>query len=131
MRKFFIAILFLGGFVAAKAQSVESIHFNLYTDSIKKGTHNYINIDGKMSDGSWRPLTNKELKFSSDYGSFDGNSLVLPENPTVKKVTVTVSLKMNPQKTKEITIWIKQNPDPDLPKYDPDVTPKRKRGPFF
>lgn len=131
MRKFFITILFLGGFVAAKAQSVESIHFNLYTDSSKKGTHNYINIDGKMSDGSWRPLTNKELKFSSDYGSFDGNSLVLPENPTVKKVTVTVSLKSNPQKTKEITIWIKQKPDPDLPKYDPDVSPKRKRGPFF
>ena len=29
----------------AKAQKIESIHINLYTDSLKKGTYNYINVD--------------------------------------------------------------------------------------
>jgi len=114
-------------FVAAQAQKVESIHFNLYTDSLKKGVHNYINVDGKMSDGNWKPLTSKELKFDSDYGKFDGNDLVLPENPLVKKVTVTVTLKDNPQKTEKITIAIKQKPDPMLPNYDLDASMRSKR----
>lgn len=115
------------GFIAGKAQSIENIYINLYTDSLKKGTHNYINVDGKMSDGSWRPLTDKELKFSSDYGSFDKNSLILPENPSVKKVTVTVSLKSDSQKTKQVTIWIKQKPDPPLPTNDTDFIQRRRR----
>ena len=130
MKKIFITGLFLIGFLMSKAQKVESIHYNLYTDSLKKGVHNYINVDGKMSDGTWRPLTAKELKFESDYGKFDGNDLVLPENPAVKKVTVCVTLKDNPQKTEKITIAIKQKPDPVLPTYDPDAemrSGKRRR----
>jgi len=127
MKKNLFTGLFLMAFVAAQAQKVESIHFNLYTDSLKKGVHNYINVDGKMSDGNWKPLTSKELKFDSDYGKFDGNDLVLPENPLVKKVTVTVTLKDNPQKTEKITIAIKQKPDPMLPNYDLDASMRSKR----
>jgi len=112
--------------LSLKAQRTESIHFNLYTDSLKKGTYNYINVDGKMSDGSWRPMTGKDLKFTSDYGKFEGNSLVLPDEPTVKKITVTATLKENPKMTQNITIWIKQKPDPPLPAYEAD-TPRRGR----
>jgi len=43
------------------AQKVDSIYFNLYTDSLKKGQHNYINMDGKLSNGRWMPLTAKKL----------------------------------------------------------------------
>lgn len=127
MKRLYIITLFLIGAMAVKAQSVQSFYVNLYTDSLKKGTHNYINVDGKMSDGSWRPLTDKELRFESDYGSFDKNSLVLPENPSVKKVTVTIILKADPKQTKQVTIWIKQKPDPLLPANDQDVIPKRRR----
>lgn len=119
-------LLFMLVAVSLKAQRTESIHFNLYTDSLKKGTHNYINVDGKMSDGSWRPMTGKELKFVSDYGKFDGNSLVLPDEPTVKKVAVTATLKDNPKMTQSVTIWIKQKPDPPLPAYEADA-PRRGR----
>ncbi|MBZ4190685.1 hypothetical protein [Niabella beijingensis] len=126
MKKICILILLLAAVSGAKAQRVESIHLNLYTDSLKKGTHNYINIDGKMSDGSWKPLTNKELKFTSDYGKFDGNSLVLPDEPTVKKVVVTATLKDNPKMVQQATIWIKQQPDPPLPAADADAGRNRR-----
>ncbi|MCF3111870.1 hypothetical protein LL912_23985 [Niabella sp. CC-SYL272] len=111
---------------ATNAQQIESIHFHLYTDSLKKGTYNYINVDGKMSDGSWQPLTDKELRFTTDYGKFEGNSLVLPEAPAAQKVSITAALKSNPKMTRNIVIWIKQKPDPPLPKYEAEV-PRRAR----
>lgn len=116
-------------FLNTSAQKVESIHFHLYTDSLKKGTHNYINVDGKMSDGSWRPLTAKDLDFKSDYGKFEGNDLILPDKPLVDKVTVTATLKTNDKNSKQITIWIKQKPDPKLPTNDgfTDNVIRRKR----
>ena len=47
------------------SQKIDSISFHLYTDSLKKGQHNYINVDGKLSNGHWQPLTSKEIQFSS------------------------------------------------------------------
>ncbi|SDC35892.1 hypothetical protein [Niabella drilacis] len=126
MKKISGILLLMMTTLSLQAQRIERIQFNLYTDSLKKGTHNYINVDGKMSDGSWRPMTQKELKFSSDYGKFDGNSLVLPDEPSVKKVAITISLKDNPRMTQDITIWIKQKPDPPLPKYETNA-PRRRR----
>lgn len=113
MKYIFLFIFSICAF-SAKAQKIESIHFHLYTDSLKKGVHNYINVDAKMSDGSWKPLTAKDLDFSSDYGKFEGNDLILPTNPLVEKVVISVTLKTNNQYAKQITIWIKQKPDPPL-----------------
>jgi len=95
-----------------KAQKVDSIFFNLYTDSLKKGTYNYINVEGKLSSGQWMPLTAKELKFSCASGKFDGNSLFIDSSFKEEKVKVKVELIHNPAVTKEITIYIK--------KYIPD-----------
>ena len=108
---YIVALLFAASTVSA--QKVDSIFFHLYTDSLKKGTHNYINVDGKLSNGSWLPLTSKELEFSSSYGTFEGNELVLPAKPTVDKLTVKAVLKSTPTIWKEITIWIKKKPDPE------------------
>ncbi|WP_346236416.1 hypothetical protein ABDK00_015590 [Niabella insulamsoli] len=116
MKYFISSILIFLFSTALQAQKVESIHFHLYTDSLKKGTHNYINVDGKLSGDNWMPLTAKELEFSSDYGKFDGNDLILPDEPAVKKVTVKATLKTDKKQSKQITIWIKQTPDPPLPK---------------
>jgi hypothetical protein len=95
------------------AQKIDSIYFHLYTDSLKKGQHNYINVDGKLSDGRWKPLTSKEIDFSSSGGKFEGNDLILPSDFIEKNVTVKAVLKSNPQISKEITISIKKLPDPD------------------
>lgn len=95
------------------AQKVDSIYFHLYTDSLKKGTHNYINVDGRLSNGRWLPLTSKEIQFSSSAGSFEGNDLILPIDLKEEKVLVKAILKSNTAVWKEITIWIKKKPDPE------------------
>lgn len=95
----------------AKAQKVDSIFFNLYTDSLKKQVHNYINIDGKLSNGSWLPLTDKDILFSSSGGKFEGNSLILDSSFAEKKVTIKAVLKSNPSIWREVTVYLKTTAD--------------------
>lgn len=118
MNKFLLLILLAGISGSTRAQKIDNIYFHLYTDSLKKGQHNYINVDGKLSNGDWMPLTSKELSFTSSLASFEGNELVIPENFKGEKVTVKAVLKSNPSVWKEITIWIKKMPDPQLPTRD-------------
>jgi hypothetical protein len=93
--------------IKAKSQQVDSIYFHLYTDSLKKGVHNYINVDGKLNNGRWLPLSAKEIEFSTTGGKFEGNDLVLPANFKSEKITIKAILKSNPAVWKEIDIWIK------------------------
>jgi hypothetical protein len=112
------------------AQQVDSIYFNLYTDSLKKGTHNYINVDGKLSNGRWMPLTSKEIQFSSSDCKFSGNELIVPIDFIADKITVKAVLKSNPSMWLERTIWIKKKPDGELPTKDEvlrDMKSKSKR----
>src|SRR5690349_3542881 len=116
-----VTILLIASFAHLKAQKVDSIFFNLYTDSLKKGTYNYINVDGKMSNGTWVPLTAKELNFTASAGRFDQNSLVLEKDFKEEKVTITASLKTDPTKCKTVTIYIKKNPDNEKLKTEQEV----------
>lgn len=113
------------------AQKVDSLFFHLYTDSLKKGQHNYINVDGKLSNGKWMPMTAKEVQFSCNEAEFRGNELIIPADFKPEKVTVRVSLKANPFMVIEKTIWIKVKPDGELPTKDqimnPRTTPKKTR----
>lgn len=99
--------LIVGAGRTAQAQQVDSIFFHLYTDSLKKGVHNYINVDGKLSDGRWQPLTAKELNFTASAGKFDNCNLILDTAFKGEKVTVKATLKSNPQVWKEVTIYLK------------------------
>jgi hypothetical protein len=135
MKRFFPFILFLSLGFLSKAQKIDTISFHLYTDSLKKGTHNYINIDGKTSDGNWKPLTAKEITFTSSYGTFEGNELILPDKPAVEKISIKAILKSDPTLWKEITIWIKKKPDDEILPTTEEVlknksqkTGKSKRG---
>ena len=115
MKPILLCLLALVLKTSVSAQKVDSIYFNLYTDSLKKGQHNYINMDGKLSNGRWMPLTAKDIEFSCTTASFQGNELVIPSDFKPEKVTVKAVLKSNPAVWKEITIWIKQKPDGPLP----------------
>lgn len=99
--------LIVGAGRTAQAQQVDSIFFHLYTDSLKKGVHNYINVDGKLSNGRWQPLTAKELNFTASAGKFDNCNLILDTAFKGEKVTVKATLKSNPQVWKEVTIYLK------------------------
>jgi hypothetical protein len=115
MKKFLLLSVIAISCYPLFAQQIDSIFFHLYTDSLKKGQYNYINIDGKLSNGKWLPLSDKEIQFSCTTAIFEGNELIIPENFTEKKVTVVAVLKKNPSMKIEKTIWIKQKPDPALP----------------
>lgn len=121
MKTFLLTTAVLVASLLAKAQKVDSIYFNLYTDSLKKGTYNYINVDGKLSNGHWLPLTTKEISFSASAGSFEGNSLLLDKDATIEKVTVKAVLKANPAIYKETTIYIKKLPDNERLKTNDEV----------
>lgn len=119
----------------SNAQKIDSIFFHLYTDSLKKGTHNYINVDGKLSDGKWKPLSAKDVSFTTSYGTFDGNELILPDPCMVEKLTIKAVLKSNPSLSKEITVWVKKKPDDEMLPTSQEVmrnksqkTGKSKRG---
>ncbi|ULQ53582.1 hypothetical protein [Flavihumibacter fluvii] len=111
-----------------KAQGIDTIAFHLYTDSLKKGVHNYINVDGQPFGGKWVPLTGKDLDFSSTSGSFEGNNLIIDRNFRGEKVTITATYKRNPKLSLTTTLFIKVNEDNEsLPAETSVNTPKRKR----
>ena len=135
MKQFLLSAILILLTILTNAQKIDSIYFHLYTDSLKKGTHNYINVDGKTSDGKWKPLSAKEITFTSSYGTFEGNELVLPDPCSVDKLTIKAVLKSNPSTWKEITVWIKKKPDDEMLPTSDDVlknrtqkTGKSKRG---
>lgn len=108
MRKFLVVLGFIliGGVVAA--QKVDSIYFNLYTDSLKKGFYNYISVDGKLSDGSWLPLDSTQIRFLSDGGYFKGNDLFIDSSYNGETVRVKAVLRSNPKVWKETVIYIRK-----------------------
>ena len=108
IKQILLLLLITAAGTVGRAQQVDSIFFHLYTDSLKKGTHNYINVDGKLSNGHWLPLTNKEIDFTSSTGKFVGNSLIIDTAFRGEKVTVKAVLKNNTAIWKETTIYIKK-----------------------
>ncbi|MCY7420879.1 MAG: hypothetical protein LH478_03950 [Chitinophagaceae bacterium] len=119
MKKFFtifFTVFLLCLTFAGKAQKIDSIYFNLYTDSLKKGVHNYINVVGKLSNGSYLPLMNEDLVFKSSAGKWQGTSLIIDSSYTKESVIVYATLKAQPTITKSVIIYMKKNlTEPPLP----------------
>lgn len=124
--KYFLLFLFIASFQFAHAQKIESIYVNLYTDSLKKGTYNYINIDGKMPNGRYLPLDSTQLIFWASAGKFSGNSLWIDKNFKEEKIDIKVTLRSNPGMVKAFTMYIKKQPDPPLKTLDEVMKSKNK-----
>ena len=90
------------------AQKIDSIYFNLYTDSLKKGVYNYINVVGKLANGSYLPLMDEDLIFKSSAGKWQGNSLMIDSSFTNESVIVYAVLKSQPTVKKSIIIYMKK-----------------------
>lgn len=104
-----LAVAFLGR--SSSAQNVDSIYFHLYTDSLKKGFYNYINVDGKCSNGSWLPLSSKEVVFSTEADSalrFQNNDLFIDSSYKGDVVRVKAVLRSNPAVWREVIIYIRK-----------------------
>jgi hypothetical protein len=102
----FLSFLFLFGFL--QAQKIDSLFFNLYTDSLKKGSWNYINVDAKMSDGRYLPLTTDQVQFKVSNGKLQGNSVWIDWTFPDDSVVVEVVLKKDISVKRTITIWLKK-----------------------
>ena len=111
----YLLIGFMFTAFTSKAQKIDSIYVNLYTDSLKKGTYNYINIDGRLSNGKYLPLDSTQLIFSSSYGQFYGNSLLIDSACKEEKVNIKVTLRRNRALYKEFVMYIKKQADGKLP----------------
>ena len=90
------------------AQKADSIYFNLYTDSLKKGTFNYINVEGRINRGKILPLSARDLIFSATTGKFNGNSLFLEPSSTVEKVEITATLRNDSTKRITTILFVKR-----------------------
>ena len=112
--KIYLFILSFVVSITVTAQKIDSIYINLYTDSLKKGTFNYINVDGMLSNGRYLPLDTAQLTFTANTGKFTGNSLWVDPDYKGKKILIKVVLKSNPAIVKEFEICLKQLPDGPL-----------------
>jgi hypothetical protein len=108
MRKIFVVLTLILTYGISSAQKVDSIYFHLYTDSLKKGFYNYINVDGKLSNGTWMPLDSTQVILTSNTGHFKGNDLFIDSSYTQETVVVKAVLKTNPSIWKEAIIHIRK-----------------------
>lgn len=106
--KLFFTILFICISFSSLAQSIDSIFFNLYTDSLKKGSWNYINVDAKLSNGKYIPLNEKQLIIKTSAGKLEGNSIWLDWDFKPEFITVEIQLKENKSVIQKKTIWVKK-----------------------
>lgn len=113
---------------SSEAQKVDSIFFHLYTDSLKKGVYNYINVDGKLSDGRWLPLSSKQIQFSSNTGTWNGNSLIIDSSYNKDSVVVTAILRDHPEMKKTIVIYMKKNLKNEPLKTEDEILREMNKG---
>jgi len=97
----------------ANAQKSDKIYVNLYTDSLRKGSYNYINADG-YANGRYYPMDSTEIIFWADEGKFSGNSLVLDKDFKKDRVLIRLTLRKNPKVVEEFTMYVKKKPDEAL-----------------
>jgi hypothetical protein len=121
-----ICIYLLFSCFFARGQKIDSIYVHLYTDSLKKGTYNYINIDGLLSNGRYLPLDTTHVRFTATAGAFYGNNLLIDSGFAEDKITITVTLKQNPALTKTFDIYIKKKPDDELLKTTEEIINEMK-----
>jgi hypothetical protein len=128
LKKTILYLLILFAAITAKAQKVDSIYVNLYTDSLKKGTYNYINVDGLLSNGRYLPLDSTHLLFEASAGKFTGNSLWLDRNFTEEKVHIKVTLIKNKAVYREFDVYIKRKENTEQLKTAEQIIDELKKG---
>jgi hypothetical protein len=126
--KHFLSAFLLLFTTAAKAQQVDSIYVNLYTDSLKKGTYNYINVDGLLNNGRYLPLDSTHLLFESSAGRFSGNSLWIDRNFADDKVHIKVTLRKNKAVFREFDIYVKQKENTEQLKTAEQIVDEMQKG---
>ena len=90
--------------------------------------YNYINVDGKLSDGRWLPLSSKQIQFSSNTGTWDGNSLIIDSSYNKDSILVTATLRDKPEMKKTIVIYMKKNLKNEPLKTEDEILREMNKG---
>lgn len=104
---FFIWACIMAFCACGFSQKADSIFFNPYTDSLKKGTFNYINVEGRLPNGRFIPMTSRDIEFSSSTGKFEGNSLFIGFEIPDDRIRITARLKSDSSKKISILLPVK------------------------
>lgn len=95
MKLFFLLLCCLWATVVT-GQQVERLYFRLYTDSLKRGSWNYINVEGRLSNGKVVPLSAPALVLTSSAGRVEGNSIWLAWDHAPDSLKVVAFLRQQP-----------------------------------
>ena len=134
MKRFLFLIICFAAFNAS-AQKVDSMFFNLYTDSIKTILNYYVNVEGEYSNGRFLPMDTGVIRIIADHGAMSGNEWIAPKEIDFEKVTFHAIAKEDPRINDRVTVWLKRAKDPrdemngnemDLPQV-PEEFRKRRR----
>lgn len=109
-----------------RAQKVDSMFVHLYTDSLKKGTYNYINVDGLLANGNWQPLDTNHIEFKSSAGEFYGNQLWVDTSFAGDKITIDAILRSDRKQHKRFEMYIKRQKDPTHLPGEEEILNRRK-----
>jgi hypothetical protein len=111
--KQFIGLLWILLILSNRAHSQpprpDTVFFNLYTDSLKPGTRNYINVVAGIGN-NFLPLTSEELIFKADTGRFMGNDWFIEEGFEGDSIRVTVTHRFYPEIQISRIVNIKKGP---------------------
>jgi hypothetical protein len=121
MRKLILFLTLIVIYASSSAQKIEAIYFNLYTDSLKKGFYNYINVDGRATNGTWMPLDSTHIIFSANTGNFNGNDIFIDSSYKADTIKVKAILRANTAIWKEITIYIRKRGFDEPLKTDDEI----------
>jgi hypothetical protein len=103
------------------------MYVNLYTDSLKKGTYNYINVDGLLADGKWLPLDSNHIEFKCSHGKFYGNELWIDTSFAGDKINIETILRSDRNQHKSFDLYIKKKPDDALPSEQDIINNMKKK----
>jgi len=91
---------------------VESIRFNHYADSLKRGIRFYLNVEGVFSSNQIFPLDTATIKFQTSAGQLLGQDLLLNVNDAATRfITVTAIYKKDTSMSISSTIPVKRLTD--------------------
>lgn len=108
------------------------IRFHHYADSLKRGIHFYLNVEGIYNSGKIYPLDTTRIRFSANAGKLIGQDLLLPAtDSSTRSISVNAVYRGDRQMTAVTEIPVKQAPEDEsmIIKNEKDLfsKPKKKR----
>lgn len=110
------------------------IRFHHYADSLKRGIHFYLNVEGIYNSGKIYPLDTTRINFKTSTGQLIGQDLLIPrEDSSTRSITVRAVYRGNRDIYALTEIPVKQGPEDEsmIIENAKDLfnKPKKKRKP--